>query len=411
MKRLTLVILITVLFFPIQVNASNLSDSSTTIPTHIKDFIKKQQGNISFSYQNLITKQGVVFQPKKIYRAASTIKLPMALYVFQEAVDGNIDLDEKLTYKSHHYYEGTGVIRYQEVGNTYTIRDLVKKSLVHSDNVAYIMLKERFGRENLKKYMKSIGGKYAYPGGANVTTVIDLNTYLVELYHFANQHELGKKLVEYLKNTDFNETIPKVTQSLGVAHKVGYIPYLLVFNDAAIVYDEEPYVLSIATKGLPYEQERRTIAALASLIHLYHEKSIEDRGYPFFDVQESFWAYHSIQWAFENELVRGMQNSNFNPNDSLTTKHLEAIFSRYLNRQVSFGDNKSSITRGALATIFYSLATSKDVNMEEAILWMYKQQLTNGRLKTGDPIKDYDPDKPITRAEFVVLLERYDRQF
>jgi beta-lactamase class A len=59
--------------------------------------------------------------------AASTIKLPLALYVMKLADQGKIDISDKLTYMSHHYYEGSGVIQNDKIGSSIPLRTLSKK--------------------------------------------------------------------------------------------------------------------------------------------------------------------------------------------------------------------------------------------------------------------------------------------
>lgn len=197
--------------------------------------------------------------------------MPLALYVYKLAAENRINLEEKLTYKRHHYYGGSGVIQKAKVGTKYTIRDLVKKSMVHSDNIAFIMLKEKVGANNFVHFMRGLGGKVTYPNGKNMTTAEDLVKYAKAVYQFEKQSpELGRELVYYLKHTDYQKTIPAGVPKLEVAHKVGYIPMELIYNDVGIVYDVQPYVLAIMTTGIPYNKEEKIIAELTKIIHQNH---------------------------------------------------------------------------------------------------------------------------------------------
>lgn len=241
-------------------------------PESIKKFISQQKGEFAYYYQNLNTGESFAYNENKVFRAASTTKLPLALYVYQLAEERQIDLSEKLTYRSYHYYGGTGIIQYDRVGSRYTIRDLVRIMLIHSDNIAFIMLQERVGHDHFTSFLKSLGAKNVYLNGVNTASAKDLALYARSLYDFTRHHVSGSELLDWLEHTDFNETIPVSLSDVKVAHKVGFIPTELVFNDTAIIFDHTPYVIAIMTKSIPYEQETKTIAQLDYLIYLEHQK-------------------------------------------------------------------------------------------------------------------------------------------
>lgn len=244
---------------------------SKKVSAELNKYIKKTGGKVTLEYRDLVTGDTFQINGKTPNRAASTIKLPLALYIMEQADKGKINLNQKLKYKSYHYYSGSGVIQKDRVGTTYTIRDLVKKAMIYSDNIAFIMLKERVGQRNFIKYMKSVGGQYAYPNGQNLTSANDLTIYAKRLYQFSEKSALGKELVGYLKRTVYNTTIPRGIKGTAVAHKVGMIPMDRIYNDAAIVYDKNPYVLAIMTKGISYDKSQKVIAGLAAIVNKHHQ--------------------------------------------------------------------------------------------------------------------------------------------
>ncbi|MDR6998851.1 serine hydrolase [Neobacillus niacini] len=247
-------------------------DFSKKALAELNRYIKKAGGTVTLQYQDLITDDSLQIRGKTSGRAASTIKLPLTLYIMEQASKGKINLNQKLTYKRYHYYGGSGVIQYQKVGTRYTIRDLVKKAIIYSDNIAFIMLKERVGQGNFIQYMKSLGGKYTYPNGQNLTSSKDLTIYAKKLYQFSNKSKYGKELVGYLKKTIYNTTIPRGIKGVSIAHKVGMIPMYKVYNDVAIVYEnKQPFTLAIMTKNISYEKSQRVIADLARIVYKYHK--------------------------------------------------------------------------------------------------------------------------------------------
>lgn len=262
-------------FLPLkEAEASTLSSYQTfnqNLSKELNLYIKKSGSNITLHYRDFSNGDEFKINSTSAKKAASTIKLPLALFIMELAAAKKINLNEKLTYKRHHYYGGSGVIQKQKVGTTYTIRDLVNKAMVHSDNIAFIMLREKVGKNNFIAYMKKIGGKNAYPKGQNLTSSTDLIVYAHRLYNFSRTNALGKELVEYLKRTDYNTTIPKGTQGIPTAHKVGMIPMSKIYNDIGIVYDKNPFALAIMTNNISYAKSQKVIADISAIVYKHHK--------------------------------------------------------------------------------------------------------------------------------------------
>ncbi|MDE6730543.1 MAG: serine hydrolase, partial [Oscillospiraceae bacterium] len=97
------------------------------------------------------------YQPDKNITGASLIKLPYAVFACQQLMAGVHDLDETITYTSSWYHGGSGIIRKNGYGKTYTIRQLLDYSLRYSDNVAYDMLVSLFGIAGFNTMVDSWG--------------------------------------------------------------------------------------------------------------------------------------------------------------------------------------------------------------------------------------------------------------
>ncbi|MDR6123852.1 hypothetical protein QFZ87_003449 [Bacillus sp. SLBN-46] len=262
----------------IQTVKADQNQEFNTLQADLAEYIKPYQGKVTLRYKNLVTNDGYSLNSQVQVSAASTIKLPLALFVMKLADEGKIDLNEQLTYQSKHYSGGSGVIQNDKVGSVYTIDELVEKAMTYSDNIAFIMLKERVGPNQFVAFLKSLGAVNAYPGGRNLTSADDLTLYVVELYQYSNQSANGKKLVEYLEHTVYNTTIPQGIKDVPVAHKVGMIPMNLIYNDAAIIFADEPYTLAITTRGIAYEKSQEVIAEIASIVNNHHQLIAKERS-------------------------------------------------------------------------------------------------------------------------------------
>lgn len=187
---------------------------------------------------------------REAFHAASTFKLPLNLYLYEQAAAGKVDLQTRLTYLQKHYEGGTGLLQYDPVGSRYSIAQLSLYSIVYSDNVATNILLSYLGRMNVKNYMRRLGGAVVHDK-SNLTCPEDMAKYMAYLLAFAAKNpELGGLLIDYLQNTIYNERLPKpLPAGVKVAHKIGNWPYTGTYNDVGYVdHPENPYVIAVFSK-------------------------------------------------------------------------------------------------------------------------------------------------------------------
>lgn len=204
--------------------------------------------------------------------AASTFKLPMAIYILQQADQGKISLDEKLTLTDADWEDGTGVLQDEPVGNEYTIGKLIDLAIEDSDNIATNMLLRRFGRPAIWALEKQLGGKYTYDEEQhNITSAGDLVRYMRAvldpkvLTPASRDHLLGD-----LTHTEFAVRIRAgVPDDIPVAHKIGSQPN--VVNDVGLVeFPGHPYILSVVSQNMGEEEGDEVIAAISRGVYGFY---------------------------------------------------------------------------------------------------------------------------------------------
>ncbi len=258
-----------------QVSAVAKLSFNESLSKELNNYIKKTGGDIAIEYRDLATNETYKMKSTRGYMAASTIKLPLALYVIELADKKKLDLNQKLTYKSYHYVGGSGVIQYQKVGTKYTIKDLVHKAMKYSDNIAFNMLKERVGEKNFVDYMRKLGASNSTPNALRYTSTHDLVIYANRLYQYSKTSKNGKMIVDYLQHTVYNSALPAGIKGEKISHKVGMMPIYKVSHDYGIVYGDDPYILAVMTKGFTYERSNHVIAGIASIVHKHHQKKLK----------------------------------------------------------------------------------------------------------------------------------------
>lgn len=211
-------------------------------------YLKKY--SVSVKFQDIKTKYTYQYNENQKYYAASTIKMLDALYIYQEAAKGNIDLETTIAY-TYKISNSAGVSKHK-IGDKISLRNLVKYAITVSDNTAHQMLVKYIGYDNLKQYGNSLGatttlehtvlGKDNF-GDINVTDAI---IYVQELYNFINENPtLGAELKSYFITSDENY-LKDTENNIEAATKYG--EYNAYFHNNGIVYAENPYFISVLTK-------------------------------------------------------------------------------------------------------------------------------------------------------------------
>jgi len=158
----------------------------------------------------------------EVFPAASLMKLPVMLLVYQEAEKGNLELND--------------------------YRELVKVMGQRSDNAAYNQLVKYFGKEKIQALIVSLGMKKTTVIKDDIAPV-DIGLFFKKLYegNLVNRvHQ--EEWLGFLTNTIFEDRIPAgIPDNIRVAHKIG--TELGTFSDAGIVFSDDPFILVIMSKN------------------------------------------------------------------------------------------------------------------------------------------------------------------
>ena len=221
----------------------------------------------SVSYEDLTYGFSYSYDQDKVYYAASTIKALGALYIYTKAAEGEINLDDTITYAAKYKVSYSAGVSKHKVGSKIKIRELVKYSVVYSDNSAHQMLIAYIGKSKLKEFGKSLGAKNTLNGGDNFgnTSSADGLIYMKAVNNFIeNNGELGEELKGFFVTSEQKELS---VNNLDVAHKYGL--YKKYYHNMGIVYDEKPYVVSIMTlEGT--DQKDRAVKNISAKVYELH---------------------------------------------------------------------------------------------------------------------------------------------
>ncbi|MBI5729303.1 MAG: serine hydrolase [Candidatus Magasanikbacteria bacterium] len=205
----------------------------------------------------------------------SLTKVPFLMALFKEAERNHGLLKEKIFYEggrvdAEPYFESK-----QEItsGKTYTVSELVRAMIQHSDNNATLLLSQIISLDKIKGSYSDLGistpknGDYSMQVRtyASFFRILFNATYLTK--------DFSDQALRLLTETDFNSgLVAGMPASTTVAHKFGERTFTdsnqKQLHDCGIVYyPNQPYVLCVMTRGSDYDKLAGVIANISKVVY------------------------------------------------------------------------------------------------------------------------------------------------
>jgi beta-lactamase class A len=229
---------------------------------------------LAVAYYDYDSRTGWTYNGDAWFHAASTIKLPILLGVFDAIDRGVLSKDSRVHVRNRFIGAADGLpFRveadrdadaevYRALGRTLRIRELVRPMITTSSNLATNLLLDVVGLEEIQKTLRRLGLKgielrrgvedeRAWEAGINNRVTADGLICALRLLaeERAFSTEASRDMLEILHEQEFRRGIPAgLPAGARVAHKTGEIS--TVAHDAGVVYlpDREPYAVAILTE-------------------------------------------------------------------------------------------------------------------------------------------------------------------
>jgi beta-lactamase class A len=259
------------LFIPqISIGGDKKIKDTETIRQDVLDLLKSKKGEFNVCYTDLVTGESFGVHPDTVLTGASLNKLPIVGYLYSLAAKKEIDLQETIVIQQSDIQDyGTGIIRYADPGQTYTLQYLAQLSLQKSDNTAAHVLEIRLGEDNVQSYASQIG-MYATNMIENDTSCRDMETFFKALYgNKITSPSLTKEVLGYMEDTDFEDRLPRfLPKSMHVYHKTG--DGVNFVHDAGIISNgKTPFIVVVTSSNITDEnQAKETIGQIARTIYI-----------------------------------------------------------------------------------------------------------------------------------------------
>ena len=233
-----------------------------TLEKKIRIFVGDNINKFGMVYYDINSRKSIGINMDKQFVAASTIKIPINMLLYDMIEDKKIDIDGKLKYIKIDYEDGAGILQGMDLSKAISIKTLSDLSIIYSDNIAINMILRKIGKENRYNYIEKIVGHPIDHEGNNITPK-DYFKILERLYSNPDNNKYYSGMIETMKKTEYNDRIDKYIPRGIVAHKIG--DYGLYVNDTAIVYKNNPYIIVVFTKDIINANE--VIAQVSKMIY------------------------------------------------------------------------------------------------------------------------------------------------
>lgn len=256
--------------------SDNLTQHKSEIETIINT--NKSQGNISTAsvYIREFSKaEWISINEEEKYSPGSLMKIPelIAFYKMNEKIPGlfnrKIKYDHEFVTDKHPVYLSKQI----KIGESYTIKELLKYMIVYSDNNATILLNQIVDENIFKKVFSDVGltepdfKLSQYPIKVN-----DFSVFMKELYNASYlSQEDSESCLEMLSRSDFKEgLLSGLPSSCTVAHKFGEGGFdnNPNFSETALVYcGKKPYLITIMAKGSDMKKIPKVISEISKKVY------------------------------------------------------------------------------------------------------------------------------------------------
>ncbi|MEN5194708.1 serine hydrolase [Sphingobacterium faecium] len=197
------------------------------------------QGDIGIYVKNLKTQKSVLIQADSIFPTASIVKVPILVGVFDKIEKGELNLDQKFTYRSSQQYGGSGLMQFFKDSTETDLSTLVGLMISYSDNVTSIWnqqlaggglvineLMDKLGLVNTKVNSRTAGRDDIWKKyGWGQTTPREMAT-LVEMIYQGKviSSKSSDQMYRYLGNIFYNErSLSQIPPYVKTASKTGSV--------------------------------------------------------------------------------------------------------------------------------------------------------------------------------------------
>jgi beta-lactamase class A len=261
--------------------ASQLN-SVVTMEREIKNYIQMVEAEnkasfVSVYFRDLNFGPWMGINEKENFSPASLLKVPIMIAAFKKAEGEPAFLQKKVAYNEHldkNTIPNIVDVNLIKIGKSYTVEDLIKRMIEHSDNEAKELLLHNLDQNFIVKVMQEIGINTSDGMGADFVSVKDYSSFFRLLYNatYLNRN-LSEKALQILSKTSFDKgLVAGLPKDVTISHKFGERAFsdsdIKQLHECGIVYlSGSPYLLCVMTRGTDFEQLAGVLSNISGIVY------------------------------------------------------------------------------------------------------------------------------------------------
>lgn len=224
------------------------------------------------------------YDEKMLFYPASLLKVPLlfAAYKVEEEhpgfLDSEVKFEKPMVGDLAQLFPPSQKI---EVGKSYALKELLRRSVVYSDNEATTLLATHVGPEPALEVFDDFGIEKPKPGEGYRISVRNYGAFFRVLYNASYiSRKSSEEALRFLSEVDFRGAlVAGVPAGTPVAHKFGERTGLegnqVQVHDCGIVYTDRPYLICVMAQGASEDGIVDTIKEISRAVYEGFEASKE----------------------------------------------------------------------------------------------------------------------------------------
>ena len=259
------------------IDQKHFLSSIEPVRVQMKDLVQKYQKEghrVGVYFEFLNTGANVSINQDERFWPASLSKMPTVLAVMKKIEDGEWKLSNELVIFSEDQDERFGEVYKNKPGTRLTIEELLKQTLINSDNTSHRMLVRNLSSEDYTDIFEALGMEQLFNENYDITAK-EYSRIFRSLYtaSYLNR-ENSQTILSWLAQTPFNEFLQAGTPSdVLFSHKIGEEFEQVIFLDSGIVYvPNRPYLITVMVEvadGYGVEKAQEIMKELSESAYTY----------------------------------------------------------------------------------------------------------------------------------------------
>lgn len=237
--------------------------------------------HVSYYYRDMNNGAWMGADVNMAFAPASLLKVPILIAALKMAERDRSLLDRRFIFDSsvlRDHIDPNIVDEQIRFGQSYTLRELMERMIVNSDNNAKNMIMTIVGEDNLNRLWHDLG--VPVPGldsPEDFLTIKDYSSFFRILFNATYlSRDMSEMALDIMSRTRFDSGLSRgVPSNVQVSNKFGERGFpgsdVKQLHDCGIVYaGDSPYLICVMTRGVNWQQQAELIAEISRQVYTAH---------------------------------------------------------------------------------------------------------------------------------------------